>query len=135
MEAAGRLNEKLGLGLSLSKKFRQLLDNPGAIRDYSTWSDAMNEFIDTLIEKGLDSEVRLCFVVNYLYGSLIQGMYVVSKTIAQSGYTPELLQLMADQRHRAMLFMQILNGFRGMQSLNGQSALTPGFGFWGRSIT
>ena len=113
LEAAGRLNEKLGLGLPLSKKFRQLLDNPGAIRDYSTWSDAMNEFIDTLIEKGLDSEEQLCFVVNYLYGSLIQGMYVVSETIALSGYTPQMLQLMADQRHRAMLFMQILNVFRG----------------------
>jgi len=113
LEAAARLNETLGIALPLSQRFKQIIDNPDAIKNYSTWSDAMDEFVDTLIEKGLDSEERLCFVVNYLYGSLIQGMYMVTETIAQSGYTPDMLQLMADQRHKAMLFMQILNVFRG----------------------
>ena len=111
--AVDRLNESLAFALPVSKKFRQLLDEPDAIRDYSTWSDAMNDFIDAMIKKGLDSEERLCVVINTLYGSLIEGMYIVTESIAQSGYAPDMLELMANQRHRAMLFMQLLNVFRG----------------------
>jgi hypothetical protein len=113
LNARTMLNEKLGFTMPLSKKLKQFIENPDRIQDYETWSDTMTDVLQKLIARGLDSDQRLCIVINYFYGTIIEGMYVVTESIAQSGYTPDMLALMDHQAVRLSLFLKLLNVFRG----------------------
>ncbi len=106
------LNEKIGFTLPLSPKMKALIQNPNSIEDFSVWTDAIDEMADKAISSGMTSDRHLAVLVNTAYGMMIEGLYIVTESVAGSGYPTELLTLMENQHDRIDFILKLLNVFR-----------------------
>ncbi|RJR30525.1 MAG: hypothetical protein C4576_33430 [Desulfobacteraceae bacterium] len=112
LEARKTLNERVGFGVALTPKMKELLERPDSIRDYDTWVAAVDESMKKLLSEGLTTDKRLAFLVDTMYGASIEALYVLTETIAQSGYGPEMLGLLNQQQERVNAMRKMLNVFR-----------------------
>lgn len=113
LEARKSLNEKIGFTMPLSPKMKHLIENPESIQDFSVWADALDEAADKLMASGIVSDKQLDILVDIIYGMVVEGLYVVSESIAMAGYPDSMLNLMDHQHERIDFFIKVLNTFRG----------------------
>lgn len=113
LKARKTLNEKIGFGMALAPKMKKLLKAPESIRDYWAWIEAVDESMQKLLADGLTTDNRLHILVDKMYGAIIEGLYVVSESIAQADYAPEMLALLNQQHDRLHVLIKLLNVFRG----------------------
>jgi hypothetical protein len=113
LEARKNLNEKIGFTMPLSPKMKNLIENPESIRDFNVWADALDEAADKLLTSGIVSDKQLNTLVDMVYGMIVEGIYVVTESIALADYPPQMLELMNHQHDRIDSFIKLLNTFRG----------------------
>jgi hypothetical protein len=113
LKARKAMDEKIGFTMALSPKMKQLLENPETIEDFSTWSEALDETAAQLLSRGLVSDKQLAVLAEIVYGMVVEGLYVVTESVALAGYPPEMLALMNHQHDRIDFFIKMLNTFRG----------------------
>ncbi len=113
LKARKTLSEKIGFSTPLSPKMKQLIMNPEMVQDYDTWATALNEVSAIFLANGLNTDKRIAVMMDYLYGAIVEGLYVVTESIAQADYTPKMLALMNNQYDRIQLLVRMLNVFRG----------------------
>ena len=106
------LNEKIGFTLPLSPKMKALIQNPDSIEDFSVWTDAIDEMADRAISSGMTSDRHLAVLVNTVYGMMIEGLYIVTESIAAADYPGQMLTLMNVQQDRVDFLLKLLNVFR-----------------------
>jgi len=106
------LAEGLGFGMAMPPKLKQLVDNPENIKDFDQCSQAFNEVFDQVLADQLTSDKRLVIYADGAFGVVIEGLYVVTESIAQAGYPAQALALMDQQRNRVEFAVKILNLFK-----------------------
>lgn len=111
--ARKNLNEAIGFTMPLSSKMKALIENPDTIRDFKAWTDALNEGAERFLAKGITSDAHLDMLVDMIYGMMIEGMYIVTESIALADYSPEMLELLNVQSERMEFLIKTLNVFRG----------------------
>ena len=107
------LNEKVGFTMPLSPKMKALLENPDGIQDFAAWTDVLDEGASNFLESGMTTDTHLDMLVDVIYGMMIEGMYIVTESIALADYSPEMLALLNTQRDRIDFLTKILHVFRG----------------------
>ena len=107
------VNEKLGFSMPLSSKMKALIENPDTIRDFKAWTDALDEGASKFLASGVTSDADLDMLVDMIYGMMIEGMYIVTESIALADYSPEMLALLNNQHDRMDFLIKTLNVFRG----------------------
>jgi hypothetical protein len=113
LEARKSLNEKIGFTMAMPPKMKHLSENPESIQDFTVWTDALEEAADKLLADGIVSDKQLDTLVDIIYGMIVEGLYVVTESIAMAGYPDSMLDLMDLQHERIDLFIKVLNTFRG----------------------
>lgn len=113
LKARKTINDKLGFSMPLSSKMRKLIETPNAIEDFKAWTDALNESGAIFLASGVTTDKRLDILVDVIYGMLIEGMYLVTESIALADYSPEMLALLNNQHDRLHFMIKLLNVFRG----------------------
>lgn len=113
LSARKTLYEKIGLTIPLSPKMKALIENPDTIQDFSAWTDALDESTAKFLESGIKTDAQLDMLVDVIYGMMIEGMYIVTESIALADYSPEMLALLNTQRDRIDFLTKILHVFRG----------------------
>lgn len=113
LSARKTLNEKIGFTMSLSPKMKALLENPDTIQDFQAWTDALDEGAENFLASGITTDAHLDVLVDMIYGMMIEGMYIVTESIALADYSPEMLALLNNQHDRIDFLIKTLNVFRG----------------------
>lgn len=113
LAARKTLYEKIGLTMPLSPKMKALVENPDTIQDFAAWTDALNEGASNFLANGITTDAHLDMLVDMIYGMMIEGMYIVTESIALADYTPEMLALLNTQQDRIEFLIKTLNVFRG----------------------
>jgi hypothetical protein len=113
LTARKTLNEKIGFTMPLSPKMKALIENPDTIHDFQTWTDALDEGASKFLASGMTTDAHLDMLVDVIYGMMIEGMYIVTESIALADYSPEMLELLNNQHERIDFLIKTLNVFRG----------------------
>jgi hypothetical protein len=113
LTARKTLNEKSGFSMPLSSKMKKLIEDPNSIRDFKAWTDALNESREKFLTSGVAMDKDLDMFVDVIYGMTIEGMYIVTESIALADYPPEMLALLNNQHDRIDFLIKTLNVFRG----------------------
>ena len=116
LRARKTLNEKIGFTVPLSPKMKALIENPDMIQDFAAWTDALDEGAANFLASGVTSDVHLDILVDMIYGMMIEGMYIVTESIALADYSPEMLALLNNQHDRVDFLIKTLNVFRGNEA-------------------
>ena len=117
------LAEGLGFGMAMPPKLKKLVENPETIKNFDQCSQAFNEVFDQVLADQLTTDKRLVVYADGAFGALIEGLYVVTESIAQAGYSAEALSLMDQQRERIECVIKILNVFKGEKAFEDAVAL------------
>ncbi len=107
------LVEKIGFGMALTPKMKEIMTNPEKIEDFDQWSQALEEFSVDMIVKQVTTDKQIDILVDMVFGAVVEGMYVVTESIAQAGYPQPMLDLMNQQHDRIDFMLMMLNVFRG----------------------
>lgn len=107
------LAEKIGFGMPLTPKMKEIVANPDKIADFDEWSKALDEVSMEMVVNHVTTDKRLDMLVDAFFGAVVEGMYVVTESIAQAGYPQPMLDLMNQQHDRIDFMLKLLNVFRG----------------------
>jgi hypothetical protein len=122
LDARQTLNEKTGFTAPLSPEIKKLLRNPDAIQNFNELTNALDEAANTFLA-GITSKEEMDALVDMLYGMGIEGIYIVTESIALADFSPEMLTLMNQQHERIVFLLKLLNIFRGEDELDQPDAL------------
>jgi hypothetical protein len=107
------LAEKIGFGMPLTPKMKEIVENPEKIEDFDEWSEALEEVSVEMIVNHVTTDKQIDILVDVFFGALVEGMYVMTESIAQAGYPQPMLDLMNQQHDRIDFMLKLLNVFRG----------------------
>ena len=113
LKARKSLTEKIGPGIPLNPRMKEILADPDKIEDFNEWSKALDEVSMEVVAKLVTTDKHLGILVSIFFGAVVEGMYVVTESIAQAGYPRPMLDLMNEQHERIDFMLKVLNVFRG----------------------
>ncbi len=114
------LAEKIGFGMPLTPKMKEIVKNPEKIEDFDEWSGALEEVYEDMIVKQVTTDKHIDILIDIIFGAVVEGMYVVTESIAQAGYPRPMLDLMNQQHDRIDFMLMLLNVFRGEKAFENE---------------
>ncbi|MEH0019837.1 MAG: hypothetical protein V6Z89_09290 [Desulfobacter sp.] len=91
MEKAQQFSSLAGVTMPMTTGLKKILAEPGRKGGPDAWRSALDESMTRALDAGLENDRQIVLFVDQIYGSIVEGLYITTESIAQSGYSPELM--------------------------------------------
>lgn len=125
LKARRTLGEALGFSMAMPPELKELVTNPEKLDNFDRFAEVADKHFQGLMAEQMTTDERMIIMAKGAYGAVVQGLYVVTESIAQAGYPEEMVDLMDQQLTRINFMIHLLNVFRGEESFASAVAMEP----------